>query len=313
MDVIRRRRGGEHAVLETHHLEKLRTGHVQDLIVPIWVESEYKPTASLKRGLLIVDALLEDLKESRSFRLVMSHHELIAARRERKIGLILGVEGGEIIEDELGLLRVFHRLGVRCFGLMWNQRNLLADGWDHINDERGLTQFGNEVVVELERLRIIVDLAHMAPKSFWGTIEVAKKPLIVSHTATSRHKSLRSLTDDQLRAVADKNGIIGIFAVNTGTDMMMMPDLKTYCDHVEHAVEVAGAEHVGLGPDFYDYFLEDLQRENPSSNFQLVKGIEDHSKLGSVIAELSRRGLSERDLQFISRENFIRVFREVVG
>jgi membrane dipeptidase len=313
LDVTRRRERGEHQVLERLHLAKLRKGNVGTVIVPIWVESNYKPAGALKRGLHIADALLQDLGESPSFRLALNHQDLVDGEHQGKIGLIMGAEGGEIIEDDLGVLRDFHRLGLRCFGFMWNQRNLLADGWDHVNDERGLTDLGKQVIEELERLRVVVDLAHMAPKSFWGVMDVARRPLIVSHTATPRHKSLRSMTDDQLRAVRDNGGIVGIFAVNTGTDTVTMPDLEAYCDHIEYAAKLIGPDHVGLGPDFYDYFLDDLRTEYPTENFQLVKGIEDHSKLGAVIQELSQRGLSDQEIRLIAGENFIRLFREVVG
>jgi membrane dipeptidase len=313
MDIAGRRAKGEHQILERLHLPKLRKGNVAAVIVPIWVESAYKPDRALKRGLHIADALLQDIGESPSFRLALSHRDILDAEREGKISLILGAEGGEIIEDDVGLLRDYCRLGLRCFGFMWNQRNLLADGWDHVKDERGLTDFGREVVRELERLRVVVDLAHMAPKSFWGVMDVATHPLIVSHTATLRHKSLRAMTDDQLKAIASNKGIVGIFAVNTGTDIVTMPDLESYCDHVEYAAKKMGPEHVGLGPDFYDYFLGDLKTEYPSENFQLVKGIEDHSKLGAVIQELGKRGFSDEDIRLIAGENFKRLFREVVG
>lgn len=300
-------------MLERRHLQKLRRGCVVALVAPIWVESRYKPTGALKRGLQILDALTEDLTECQSFRLVRCYEEYRCTLAQKRIGLVIGVEGGEIIEDDLGLLRSFYRLGVRCFGLVWNQRNLIADGWDYADKDRGLTDFGRQVIEELDRLGIVIDLAHLAPKSFFDVLQVTESPVIVSHTCTSKHHSLRGMTDEQLRAVAENEGVVGIFAVNSGTDTAAVPDLQAYCDHVEHATEVAGPEHVGLGPDFYDYFLEDLRVEYPGANFQPVKGLEDHTKLGAVISELSDRGLSDEELRMISGENFARIFRDVVG
>lgn len=124
------------------------------------------------------------------------------------------------------------------------------------------------------------------------------------------------MTDDQLRAIASNGGIVGIIALRmTGEPLTYpsIPDLNTYCDHVERAVKIAGPDHVGLGPDFYDYFLEDLVKEYPDANFQLVKDLEDHTKLGMVLSELSRRGMSESEILMIARGNFARVFKEVVG
>jgi membrane dipeptidase len=293
-------------------LQKLRKGLVTGIITPIFVEGEHKPAGALKRGLQIVDSLILDVKESPHFRLITNYDELLEAEKAGKISLLLGVEGGELIEDDLSLLRNFHRLGLRCFGFCWNQRNLMADGWDHYRDDRGLSEFGKQVVEELGNLRMIIDLAHMSRKGFWDVMDMAKDPLIVSHTCTSIDQTFRAMTNDQLKAVARNGGIIGIIAAQTqGRDpatgpITSVPDLQAYCDHVEHAVKVAGPDHVGLGPDFYDYYAED------EPDYVLVKGLEDHSKLGGVLSELSHRGLSEAEVKMIARDNFVRVLRQVV-
>jgi membrane dipeptidase len=306
-DVIKYRDQGERSVLERRHLAKLRKGGVTGLMAPIWVEGRFKPKKAVARGRAIADAFLADLSESTSFVLVTNVRELKGAERRGKIGVVLGCEGGELIGNDIGALREYRDLGLRSFGLVWNQRNALADGMYHPHDDRGLTTFGREVVHELDDLRILMDLAHIAPKSFWGVIEAAKRPVMVSHGATAAHKSLRNSTDDQLRAIARSGGVFGIFAVNAGDTH----DLRAYADHVMHAVRVAGVEHVGLGPDFCDYLRDELKAEG-----ELLKdmvGLEDTTKLGAVVAELSKRGLSEEEIRLVARENFLRVFKDVVG
>jgi membrane dipeptidase len=316
--VMKRRAFAERQVLERYHMAKLRKGLVGTVITPIWVESSHKPNGALKRGLQILDAFLEDLDESDSFRIVKNYQDFLETEAEDKIGLILGVEGGELIEDDVALLRNLRRLGLRCFGFCWNQRNLMADGWDHWADDRGLTDFGKEVVQELERLGIMLDLAHVAHRSFRGIIETATKPLVVSHTLTTiqGHDSASShaRTDDELKAVGIKGGVVGICAVNE-PPLAKVPDLRAYCDHVDHAVKLAGIEHVGLGPDFGDYFAEEAQKalEGTGAKHDSVKDLEDHSKLAGVLSELSRRGYSEQQIRKIARDNFARVFRETVG
>lgn len=307
-DVARRRSLGERSVLETRHLPKLRAGSVVSFITPIWVESQFKPDNSIKRGLQIVNALYDDLAESPSFALARSSGEFNSIVSKQKIAVILGAEGGEFIDDDLGLLRDFYRLGMRCFGFVWNQRNLLADGWDHRSDDRGLTSFGKEVLIELQRLGIVADLAHIAPKSFWDIMDAASNPVIVSHGATTIHSALRELSDEQLRAIAANDGVVGIFALSWGETK----NLSTYCDHVEHAIKVAGPEHVGLGPDFYDYIQEQLANESVP-HFDLMDGLEDHTKLNSVVYELKRRNVSEEDIENIAFGNFKRVFDRAVG
>ncbi|MGA2665133.1 MAG: membrane dipeptidase [Nitrososphaerales archaeon] len=306
-DVIKRRDLGERAVLETRHLPKLRKGGVTALVAPIWVESEFKPRGAVKRGLRIVDAFLEDLSESKSFALATSASGLVAAESRGTVAVVLGCEGGEFIGGDLGVLRDYQRLGLRTFGFTWNQRNALADGMYHEKDDRGLTRLGRQVVEELDDRRMLIDLAHIGPKSFWGVIEVAKRPVMVSHGATAAHRALRNSTDEQLRAIADGGGVFGIFAVNRHDTR----DLGGYVDHVMHAVRVAGVEHVALGPDFCDYLREELS--TPGSPHQDMVGLEDTTKIGVVLTELSRRGLSDEEIRMIARENFLRVFRKVVG
>jgi membrane dipeptidase len=314
--VMKKRPVGEHRVLERDFLNLLRKGSVGTVIAPIWLTPEAKPNG-LKRGLQIADALLEDISESKAFTLVTNYRELLNAERKKKIGLIMGCEGGEIIEDDLELLHVYYRLGLRVFGFMWNQRNLLADGWDQIDDDRGLTDFGRQVVEEVERMGIVIDLAHMARKGWWDVMGVAKHPLIVSHTSTRGppNASDRAMTDDQLRAVADNGGIVGIVAVYSESIIRSIPDLKAYCDHVEYVAKIAGPEHVGLGPDLGYWFFEKGVPETFSgwTDWKMTKDLEDHSKLPGVLRELSRRGMSDREIRLIARDNFVRVFKQVVG
>ena len=309
-EVMRKREAGKHQVLEKRFLPLFRKGSVSTVISPIWLPGEYKPNG-LKRGLQITEGFLEDISESNSFRLVTNYREFLSTERKKKIGLILGCEGGEIIEDDIHLLHIYYRLGLRVFGFMWNQRNLLADGWDHLNDDRGLSDFGRQVVEEVERMGVIIDLAHMAPKGWWDIIDIVKHPLIVSHTSTRGppNASVRAMTDDQLRAVASNGGIIGIVAFYSERIIRSVPDLKAYCDHIEHVVKIAGPEYTALGPDF-GYFLVGAMADDDS---QAVKGLEDHSKLAEVVHELSRRGMSHREIRMIARDNFVRVFKQVCG
>ncbi len=306
-DVVKLRQSGEHRVMERRHYPKLKKGGISALIAPIWVESKYRSGAAVKRGLQIVDALSEDVKESTHFVMATSADELADAERRGRIALVLGCEGGEFIDDDIGILRDYYRLGLRSFGLVWNDRNLIADGMYHEKNDRGLTDFGKEVIGELDRIGVILDLAHIAPKSFWGAIDVAKRPVIVSHGATSVHKSLRNSTDQQLKAIAESGGTFGVFAVNKGETH----DLKAYMDHLLHAIKVAGIEHVSLGPDFYDYLMDDLKADDMV--MPPLVGLEDHSKLQAVPREMLQRGFSEDEIRLVARDNFLRVMKKVVG
>ena len=315
-EVLRQRETGHRKVLQERFLSLLKKGSVSTVISPIWIPGDYKPNG-LKRGMQMADAFLEDVNESKAFMLVRSYKELLDAEKKKKIGLILGCEGGEIIENDIHLLHVYYRLGLRVFGFMWNQRNLLADGWEHATDDHGLSDFGRQVVEEVEKMHILIDLAHMARKGWWDVIDMAKRPLMVSHTSTRGppNASDRAMTDDQLRAIADNGGIVGIIAVYSESSIRSVPDLKAYCDHVEYVANVAGPEHIGLGPDLGYWFFENGRPETFANwtDWRMTKDLEDHSKLPDVLRELSRRGMSDREIRMIARDNFLRVFKKVVG
>ncbi|MDA4137168.1 MAG: dipeptidase [Thaumarchaeota archaeon] len=307
-DVAKFRDLGERRVLERRHLSKLRKGGVTSLVAPVWVESEFKPDGAMKRALHVIDCFYQDLAESEHFQVVTTHGGLLRAESAGKIAVIIGSEGGEFLEDDVGLIRVFHRLGMRVCGFVWNERNLLADGWYHHRDDRGLSELGKKLVEEANGLHMLLDLTHIAPKSFYDVLEATDSPVMVSHGATSVHKSLRNTTDEQLRALAKNGGVFGPFAVNHAQTRT----LSDYVDHVEHAVKVAGIEHVALGPDFYDYLIDDI-RKNSGEEMKPLEGLEDHTKLGAVAAELRRRGMSAKDIELVSRGNFLRLMKTVIG
>jgi membrane dipeptidase len=124
------------------------------------------------------------------------------------------------------------------------------------------------------------------------------------------------MTDDQLKAVASNGGIVGIIAVYSESIIRSIPDLKAYCDHVEYVAKVAGPEHVGLGPDFGYWFFDEngVPETSPGwTDWRMTKDLEDHTKLPDVLRELSKRGMSEEELRLIARDNFVRVFKQVVG
>jgi len=307
-DVTKFRDLGERRVLDRRHFRKLRKGGVTGLVGAVWVESAFKPDGAMKRSLHVIDRFHQDLSESRHFRLVTTRAEFLRAERDGKIAVILGSEGAEFLEDDPALIAVFHRLGMRVCGLVWNERNLLADGWYHHEDDRGLTDLGRALVERANGLHMLIDLTHIAPKSFFDVLEATDSPVMVSHGATAVHESLRNTTDEQLRALARNGGVFGPFAVNHAETRT----LSDYVDHLEHAVKVMGIEHVALGLDFYDYLLDDI-KQNSGEEMKLMEGLEDHTKLGAVAAELRRRGMPEREIELVSRGNFLRLFGEVVG
>lgn len=191
---------------------------------------------------------------------------------DKNWSILRTVEGGECLENDLKRIDYLYRRGVRSLGLTWNNSNALSGGAN--TPELGLTPFGVQVIERMEELGILVDLAHISPKGFFDALNVCKKPPIVSHTAAfalNPHK--RNLTDEQIRAVAERGGVIGVclYPVFLGGG-----DIDAVVRHVEHIRNVGGCECVGLGTDF-----DGIE--------QLPKGIEGVQGMPKLFERLDER------------------------
>jgi membrane dipeptidase len=233
------------------------------------------------------------------------------ARAEGKIAAILGMEGAEPILTELDLLRLFYRLGLRHMGLTWNYRNALADGGYEGREGGGVSNFGRAVVQEMNRLGMVVDVAHMTPAGMRDVLRISEQPVIHSHGGTRgvNPSHPRTVDDDVLEGIA---AIGGVFCVTT-VPGAMTPDpasatLEDCLDHVDHAVSVMGADHVGLGADF-DVYQSHLGL--PAERW--LRDLEEVDKWPNVTAGLLARGYGEADVRKIMGENLARVFGQVMG
>lgn len=231
------------------------------------------------------------------------------------IGSVLGMEGGHAIENSLGALRAFQSMGVRYLTLTHNEHLDWADS--HIANPRhgGLTPFGREVVREMNRLGMLVDLSHTSPGTMSDALDVTEAPVIFSHAnarAVTNHT--RNVPDSILARLPRNGGIVMVTFVPSFTsqrtlDFSRLPEAEragrtgpraTRADliaHIEHIKRVAGVDHVGIGGDFDG--IEDV-----------IEGLEDVSTYPRLFAELSRRGWSETDLRKLAGENILRVMEQ---
>jgi membrane dipeptidase len=278
-------------------LPRLREAGVKVQFFAIFIESRYKPYSSVLRALQGIDAFYRELEaNAHQMGLVTSQEDLDTLMEQDRLAAILSIEGGEALGGDLGVLRIFHRLGVRSLGLTWNQRNELADGVGEQDAGGGLTSFGRQVVREMNRLGMIVDLAHIAEKGFWDVLDLSSRPVIVSHAncrALCDHP--RNLNDRQMKALAEKGGCLGITFVPDffGPD----PSVETVVDHIEYAVQMMGIDHVGLGSDF-----DGVDRP--------VAGLETALALPNLIDLLEKRGFAEEEVAKITGGNWLRLLRD---
>ncbi|NJE04118.1 dipeptidase [Thermococcus sp. MV11] len=271
-------------------------------VMAIWTRPERRGDATVY-GLEVLNAFLKDVEESERFELVKNVGEMGKAIREGRVALWLGLEGGESIGESLDLLEVFHRLGLRVLTLTWSLRNAIGDGvFERTNG--GLTNFGVEVVGKAEELGIVLDLSHINEAGFWDALEVTSFPVIASHSnARKLCDHPRNLTDEQLKAIAERDGVVGAVAIPGFVDREN-PTLEKYVEHIIYMADLIGYRHVGLGFDFV-YYL-------PGWSGRSVEGFEDESRIPALLARL-RENFSEKEVEAIAFKNLERVFERVVG
>ncbi len=306
-DVVRRRLLGETTVLSRLHVPSWRAGGVDVVVTTLYTEEEHKPDRALRRAVMMLGAALNDIAETPDVALCRTMAEVEAAQADGRIAFILAMEGGEPVQDGIESLRVFYELGVRVFGFTWNQRNLLAEGVGEERAAGGLTELGRAMVAEANRLGILLDVSHLSVKSFWDLLEASDAPIIASHSnakALCGHR--RNLDDDQIRALAEKGGVIGINGVAAFiTDDPQQATLDTMLDHLDYIANLAGVEQVVLGPDFVDYLRvgPGSERDDP---IDYPTGFENITKMPAVTAALLERGYDEAHVKDILGGNMLR-------
>jgi len=282
-------------------LPRLKEGGVDCQVFAISSERDPTPAYPLRTAMEMIEAFYTEYeKYPKLVQPVTNHAEIIQANEEGKIAAMLSIEGADVLEGRLSMLRVYHRLGVRMVGLVHSLRNLLADGVSDSRTKGGLSQFGVEVVEELNMLGMIVDVSHLSDAGFWDVMEASKDPVVASHSnsrAVCPHP--RNMTDDMIRALAEHGGVMGM---NFATDFVheTNPSVETLVDHIDHIVDLVGPEHVGLGSDFDGI---------PST----PRGLEDASKMPALTEELVKREYSEDYIHLILGGNHLRLVKQVVG
>lgn len=314
-DVARRRLLGEDNVLSRLHVPAWRAGGVNVVVTTLYTEPEHKPDRALRRAMTLLGAGLNDIDETPDVQLCRTRAEIDATVTAGRIAFVLAMEGGEPIQESVAALRVFCELGMRVLGLTWNQRNLLAEGVGEERANGGLTELGREVVAEANRLGILLDCSHLSVRSFWDLVDASTRPVIASHSnakALCGHR--RNLDDDQIRALVASGGIIGIngvadFITDDGNDA----SLARMLDHVDYMVNLAGIEHVALGPDFVDYLRVGPDTRERHMDIVYPAGFESIRSMPNVTAGLVERGYDEPAIRAILGGNILRLLGTVMG
>jgi membrane dipeptidase len=327
-------------------IPRMREGGLDALFFSIWVPSDVTGPIAVKKAMDQIDAVREAARlHPNDFLLATTAADIRRAAAEHKIAALMGMEGGHMIDDDLRLLRNYAALGVRYLTLTHFKNNNWADSSTDKPAHNGLTAFGKDVVRELNRLGVMVDISHVADKTFYDALAVTTAPVIASHSSArviANHP--RNMTDDMFRALAKNGGVVMInyhaaflseeFRIasekKSGNVVVKMDAMSKKCggneacttmeseridreammsgelpkvgwekiiEHIDHAVKVAGADHVGLGSDF--------------DGATMPIGMEDASKLPKITDALLKKGYSEADVQKILGGNILRVMEQV--
>jgi membrane dipeptidase len=308
----------EHAVLERIHLPKLEAGGVDFEFHTVGGDHrQFTRDDDLTLGTLrMIEHAWRETEESKHFVIATSAQAIRHAQMSGRKALVLTLEGAAPVREDLSLLHVFYRLGLRSICLTWFKANPTADG---VNERRGggLTNFGRALVQEMNRLGMLVDLSQSTDATVDDVLEISTRPVVASHSASRAvHPHPRNLSDDQLRALRANGGLLGLtaFPAHLGKDR---PTLETFLDHVDHVVNVAGADHVCLGLNIIVHESELAKRFFSRSNIDYTNlwlpGLEDLDKVPAVVEGLLKRGHKEAEIDTIMGGNLLRIVEQVIG
>jgi membrane dipeptidase len=318
MDMDDRRELGATRVYSDRHDKLILAGGWKCLVSSIFIHSWQLPEMGLRKALDQISALIsEEREQPERIALCATMSEVDAANAAGKTGIMISLEGADPVGNDIRLLSIFYRLGVRALGLAWSRRNYAADGCAFQPQKEGLkgglTHFGVELLEEAERLGMLIDISHLNDEGVSDVARFATRPFIASHSnCRVLAHTMRNLTDEQIRLIADSGGAIGMNGVSFLVSDDNRKDLGALelSAHIDHIIRLVGDDFVGLGLDCCDRLAEihtDIQ------NFQSYDTLPDHSHLPKLVAILFEKGYSDDRVGKILGGNFKRVYKEITG
>lgn len=327
-------------------IPRMREGGLGAIFFSIWMPSKITGPEAVDRALVQIDAVREQIrKHPADLMLATNAAEVREAHQQGKIAALMGVEGGHMINSSLPVLRTYAALGVRYMTLTHSGNDEWADSSTDKPVHNGLSDFGKDVVREMNRLGMMVDISHVSDKTFYDALEVSKAPLLASHSSCRAIcDAPRNMTDQMMKDLAAKGGVIqinyhvgflsqefrNVEKANPELEKAIQDEVHNRCgenegcqliegdritreyvekgqlprvtfdkiiEHIDHAVKVAGVDHVGLGSDF--------------DGANMPYGMEDATKLPAISEALLQKGYSEGDVRKILGENTLRLMSDV--
>lgn len=311
-DVTVRRLAGETDVLRRRHMDRLARGGVEGSIFVIWVDPPYDAD-HMARTKDIMASIRAELDESGAVTVVHSYEEMQRARAAGEFYVFIGIEGLAAIGEDVELINWYYDFGARHASLTWNEGNALATGVKG-DPQRGLTDAGRRAVRKIQEKHMLLDMSHINVTSFWDVVDIASAPIAASHSNCRALCDVpRNLTDEQLRAIRDLNGVVGLNAFNLFVDPdPARQDVEHLARHAAHMIDVMGIDHVGCGFDFFEFLGQEAMDSMTDSSPSTI-GLADCSQLPNLFRCFERMGMSQEEMEKIAFRNFHELLRRTLG
>ncbi len=313
-DVTIRRLKGETNVLEKHHLDRLfRKGKTTAATFVLWVDPPYtdNPSARLAQ---VMQAIEDEMKECKDAKIVTNVKEIKQAEKDGKLAIMLGMEGISGIDNNVERLYELYDFGVRQVMLTWNEANSFATG-ALADPNRGLTELGKKAIDIIQEKKMILDVSHLNEKSFWDIIDYSNTPILASHSnASAITYAKRNLTDDQLLAIKETKGLVGLnsFRPFIGATKEEQ-NTKGLLRHAAYIAEKIGVESLAFGFDFFEFMASGSTASFVDTEVSWIDGLEDSTKVPQFLVEMKEFGFSDSEIQAIAHDNWLNLIARVIG
>jgi len=325
VDVSHRRLQGETQVMKKIHVPRYRKAGVKFVVIATGGD-QLRPFGSARVGfrtqtmgaLKSMDDMITEVEEaSEDMMIINGASDFQGVLNTNKVGIIFNLEGGMPLDGNLFMLRTFYRIGLRVMQLGWYFRNELSDSGAEANPG-GLSRFGRQVVEEMNRLGIVIDVSHLSEACVMDVLEVSQYPIMASHSnAKAVRDHYRNLSDEAIEGIAKKGGVVGVVFCPpfVSERAATMDDL---IDHIDHMRDLTGITHVAIGPDYIDYAPElvageitaKMGKTAPETGFPT--GLETVEELPNLIEGLKKRGYKMKEIELIMGGNLLGLFQQVL-
>jgi len=276
-------------------------GGIDAQMIVLWPDPNEFPSTSYQRTIQMYDTCIAQFnRNTTKIALAKTISEIRSANGAGKIAAVLCVEGGTAIENSLEKLTALYHLGARYMTITWNNSfSWATSAADAQSTTKGLSDFGKQVIRTMDSLGMIIDVSHTGIKTIEDILLTTKNPIIASHSGVRALRNhTRNLTDDQIKAIANGGGVIGVVFHRTFITSTSTATIDTVIKHIDYIKNLVGINHVAIGSDYDGGILTPV-------------GLENVSKMPNLTMALLRRGYSNSDVRKILGENYLRVFKSV--